>query len=104
LRLAPKPDDCSAPARNNKSCACRHIIRCRQTQCSNLPEIDARERRMKTCRLMSLQFGVLLILIASLQYRSMSPRLYSFLETTAVLIGTTTMFEGMPANAFDWSY
>ena len=59
---------------------------------------------MKTTRLMSLQFGVLLILMASLQYRAMSPRLYSFLETTAVLIGTTTMFEGMPANAFDWSY
>jgi hypothetical protein len=53
---------------------------------------------------MSLQFGVLLILIASLQYRSMSPRLYGLLETTAVLIGTTAMFEGIPANAFDWSY
>ena len=59
---------------------------------------------VKTSRLMSLQFGLLLILIASLQYRSMSPRLYSLLETTAILIGTTTMFEGMPANAFDWSY
>ncbi len=57
---------------------------------------------MKTCRLMSLQFGVLIILMAGLQYRSMSPRLYSLLETRAILIGTTTMFEGMPANAFDW--
>jgi hypothetical protein len=59
---------------------------------------------MKTCRLMSLQFCVLLILIAGLQYRSMSPRLYGLLETTAVLVGTTAMFEGIPANAFDWSY
>ena len=57
---------------------------------------------VKTSRLMSLQFGLLLILIASLQYRSMSPRLYSLLETTAILIGTTTMYDGMPANAFDW--
>jgi hypothetical protein len=59
---------------------------------------------LKTGRLMSLQLGLLLILFASLQYRSMSPRMYSFLEATAVLIGTTAMYEGMPANAFDWSY
>jgi hypothetical protein len=58
---------------------------------------------MKTCRLMSLQFGVLLILLASLQYRSLSPRMYAFFQETAVLIGITTMFEGMPASAFDWS-
>jgi hypothetical protein len=58
----------------------------------------------KTWKLMSLQFALFAILFASLQYRSMSPRLYGVLETTAILIGTTTMFEGMPANAFDWSY
>jgi hypothetical protein len=59
---------------------------------------------LKTGRLMSLQLGLLLILFASLQVRSMSPRMYSFLEATAVLIGTTAMYEGMPASAFDWSY
>jgi predicted acyltransferase len=58
----------------------------------------------KTVRLMSLQLGLLLILFASLQVRSMPPRMYSFLEATAVLIGTTAMYEGMPASAFDWSY
>jgi hypothetical protein len=66
---------------------------------------DAMELSMvKTWKLMGLQFALFAILFASLQYRSMSPRLYGMLETTAILIGTTTMFEGMPANAFDWSY
>jgi hypothetical protein len=70
-----------------------------------LAAAPAREQRMlKTGRLMSLQLGLLLILFASLQVRSMSPRMYSFLEATAVLIGTTAMYEGMPASAFDWSY
>jgi hypothetical protein len=58
----------------------------------------------KTWKLMSLQLVLFAILFAGLQYRSMSPRLYGVLETTAILIGTTTMFEGMPANAFDWAY
>jgi hypothetical protein len=66
---------------------------------------DAMEvAKAKTWKLMSLQFALFAILFASLQYRSMLPRLYSVLETTAILIGTITMFEGMPANAFDWSY
>ena len=58
----------------------------------------------KTWKLMSLQLVLFAILFAGLQYRSMSPRLYGVLETTAILIGTTTMFDGMPANAFDWAY
>jgi hypothetical protein len=57
----------------------------------------------RSVTLMSLPFGLLFVLLASLQYRSMSPRMYNFLEATAVLIGTTAMYEGMPANAFDWS-
>jgi hypothetical protein len=66
--------------------------------------LPQRECKMKTGKLMGLQLGLLLMLLASLQVRSMSPRMYSFLEATAVVIGTTAMYEGMPASAFDWSY
>ena len=34
----------------------------------------------------------------------MSPRMYNFLQKTAVLIGNTALYENMPASAFDWSY
>jgi hypothetical protein len=58
----------------------------------------------KSVTLMSLPIGLVIVLFASFQSRSMSPGMYSFLEKTAVLIGNTAMYEGMPASAFDWSY
>ena len=58
----------------------------------------------KSVRLMCLPFGLLIVVLASFQARSMSPRMYNFLEKTAVLIGNTAMYENMPASAFDWSY
>ena len=65
---------------------------------------DGSDTMTKSVRLMCLPLGLLIVLFASFQSRSMSPRMYSFLEATAVLIGTTAMYEGMPASAFDWSY
>jgi hypothetical protein len=58
----------------------------------------------KSVRLMCLPFGMLIVLFASFQSRSMSPRMYNFLEKIAVLIGNTAIYENMPAGAFDWSY
>jgi hypothetical protein len=58
----------------------------------------------KSVKLMSLPIVLLAMLFASFQSRSMSPAVYGFLEKTAVLIGNTTMYEGMPASAFDWTY
>jgi hypothetical protein len=58
----------------------------------------------KSVTLMSLPLTLVIVLFASFQSRSMSPRMYSFLEKTAVLIGNTAMYENMPASAFDWSY
>jgi hypothetical protein len=58
----------------------------------------------KSVTLMSLPIGLLIVLFASFQTRSMSPGMYNFLQETAVLIGNTTMYEGMPASAFDWTY
>jgi hypothetical protein len=57
-----------------------------------------------TVRLMSFQFAVIAILLSSLQYKTMSPRLFALIETTVMLIGTSTLYEGMPPSAFDWSY
>jgi hypothetical protein len=66
---------------------------------------DAMELSMaNSVKLMGLQFAVLAFLIGSLQFKSMSPRLYDLIETTIVLLGTTTMYDGMPANAFDWAF
>ncbi len=58
----------------------------------------------KSATLMCLPFGLVIILLAGFQTRSMSPPVYNFLEKTAVLIGNTAMYENMPASAFDWSY
>jgi hypothetical protein len=58
----------------------------------------------RSVTLMSLPFGLLFVLLAGFQSRSMSPPVYNFLEKTAALIGNTAMYEGMPASAFDWSY
>ena len=65
---------------------------------------DGSDTMTKSVRLMCLPFGLLIVLFASFQSRSMSPRMYNFLEKTAVLIGNTAMYENMPASAFDWSY
>jgi hypothetical protein len=59
---------------------------------------------MKSVRLMCLPFGLLIVVLAGLQSRSMSPGVYNFLQKTAVLIGNTAMYENMPASAFEWSY
>jgi hypothetical protein len=58
----------------------------------------------KTLRLSGFLSAVLVLVLSGLQYKNMSPRAFRVIETTVVLIGTTTMFDGMPANAFDWSY
>jgi hypothetical protein len=58
----------------------------------------------RSATLMCLPLGLVIVLLAGLQSRSMSPPVYNFLEKTAMLIGNTAMYENMPASAFDWSY
>jgi hypothetical protein len=65
---------------------------------------DGSDTMTKSVRLMCLPLGLLIVLFAGLQSRSMSPRMYNLLERTAVLIGNIAMYENMPASAFDWSY
>jgi hypothetical protein len=58
----------------------------------------------KTLMLSGFVSTVIALMLGGLQYKSMSPRAFAVIETAVVLIGTTTMFEGMPANAFEWSF
>jgi hypothetical protein len=58
----------------------------------------------KTLMLSGFVSTVIALMLSGLQYKSMSPRAFAVIETTIVLIGTTTMFDGMPANAFEWSF
>jgi hypothetical protein len=44
------------------------------------------------------------VVMGAFQSKAMPPRVYHVIQTTIVLIGTTPMYEGIPANSIDWFY
>jgi hypothetical protein len=55
-------------------------------------------------KLMVLALATCGVVMGAFQSKAMPPRVYHVIQTTIVLIGTTPMYEGIPANSIDWFY
>lgn len=56
----------------------------------------------KTSRLMVLSLTTVVIVICAVQAKAMPPRMYKMIQDTVAMIGTTSMYNGVPVNSIDW--
>ncbi len=58
----------------------------------------------RTSKLMVLALATCGVVMGAFQSKAMPPRVYRVIQTTIVLIGTTSTYDGIPVNSIDWFY
>jgi hypothetical protein len=58
----------------------------------------------KSAKLTILMVATFGVMMSAVQSKAMPPRVYRVIQTTVVLIGTTSIYDGIPANSIDWAY